>query len=500
MGLGVFVALPYSLSMGGERQVFNIITHASVQHSKYISYTLRWRFDKGGDIFLKGDDVRATWLNSERTPSLQNTPPRVHRYTQTMAFIVRAAKNCGADPWLSKIGASLPIAGRGTPFMQPFCAATTPQTTPATPYNKMPAETRAKILQTLDLGNTASGRGRSRIPPANLHSKNFVSKLVSMPPWDWRKALDELKLAEEEANVDPTNKKMTIYMYGASLSRMSKQGRWSEALDILGRMRASNIEPNSICLSNAIGACGAAKKHMKALELLEEKIVGSEKLAKLDPSCISSAIYACCNSGETEKALQLLENFKAAGKIPNVQCYTAAISACGYALLPEKALELFEEMRQSTVKIDAISVKVLIAALAKNGWWKEGLKVYLEMKQVLPKDAKLGLDCLYAASQACGQNGDWKGCVNLLDEMRAIGITPNSDCYAAAIQACGKTGQGEKVLDLLAEVMEDGSVTDPSIYSVAIKAAGETSQWASAVDLLNEMKSKGLRPNTMAYR
>lgn len=47
------------------------------------------------------------------------------------------------------------------------------------------------------------------------------------------------------------------------------------------------------------------------------------------------------------------------------------------------------------------------------------------------------------AIACCGAADEWQKAVSLLEEMRAVGLTPVSSTYLPAIDACYRAGQGK---------------------------------------------------------
>ena len=63
---------------------------------------------------------------------------------------------------------------------------------------------------------------------------------------DWRRALQLLKRIERPDE----------FSFGAAIKACQKDARWEEALQLLGSMSASGVEPNTITFNSAISACG----------------------------------------------------------------------------------------------------------------------------------------------------------------------------------------------------------------------------------------------------
>ncbi len=129
-------------------------------------------------------------------------------------------------------------------------------------------------------------------PPARAHDKVKVMEAKG----DWRGVLRELGAAERRAaataaaaaaaggtaDLPPRPEPMTVYMYTACITAMSKCKRWKEALDLLDRMLAAaaaagegggGLTPNLNTMSAVITACGRCGQGKAALEVKERKPV-----------------------------------------------------------------------------------------------------------------------------------------------------------------------------------------------------------------------------------
>lgn len=102
---------------------------------------------------------------------------------------------------------------------------------------------------------------------------------------DWKAVLRELDAAEgraaattaasTSAAVAPRAEPMTVYMYTACITTMSKCKRWREALEVLDRMMAAaeeeggggELTPNVNTMSAVITACGRCGQGKAALEV-----------------------------------------------------------------------------------------------------------------------------------------------------------------------------------------------------------------------------------------
>ena len=116
---------------------------------------------------------------------------------------------------------------------------------------------------------------------------------------------------------------MTVYMYTACVTSLSKCGRWREALETLDRMTAAGITPTSHAISATITACGKGGQAQAGLDLLERM----RSSGALEPElyCLSAAIDAAGREGRWEAALALLGDLRKAGIKPDKFVYRYVI-------------------------------------------------------------------------------------------------------------------------------------------------------------------------------
>lgn len=85
--------------------------------------------------------------------------------------------------------------------------------------------------------------------------------------------------------------------------------------------------------------------------------------------------------------------------------------------------------------------------------------------------------------------------LELVDEMRSEGLSPDHVTYGSAVSAMAKAGQWVRALSLLREMMEEGLAPNLLCYGAAIDACANGRQWQMAVELLDRMRQSGLEPD-----
>ena len=88
--------------------------------------------------------------------------------------------------------------------------------------------------------------------------------------------------------------------------------------------------------------------------------------------------------------------------------------------------------------------------------------------------------------------------LQLLEQMRALGIAPTAVTYGAVISACQMGRRSEEAVELLRVASAEG-LCNTVTYGAAISACSEAGQWKKSLALLEEMEGAGIKKNTIVY-
>ncbi|CBJ29311.1 conserved unknown protein [Ectocarpus siliculosus] len=216
---------------------------------------------------------------------------------------------------------------------------------------------------------------------------------------------EEATLRKKVAGVNPN-----AYTYNSAIRACGKEGRWAEAVAVFRRMAKRGVAPDEVSFLAAIEACGKGKEWALAVALLREmsttptgprdgegppRVTGGgegERRGCEDGARSTAAVAADQEAGdggggdEKRKAASLTSAHEPV--VADVLLYNAAIAACGQA-----------------------------------GQWRQAVRLLSEISEM----------GLFPSVKA----------VSLLEEMRAVGLTPVSSTYLPAIDACYRAGQGK---------------------------------------------------------
>lgn len=247
----------------------------------------------------------------------------------------------------------------------------------------------------------------------------------------WKEALRQLDATPAEIR--------TVVTYNAALSGMSAAARWSEALDLLGRMERDGPTPDVVSYSTAAAACQKAKRWEPALGLLQRLEAGA------------NATAGGANATDDGPALPA----------PNVFTYTSAV-----------------------------------VALAEAGKWQEAVRTYEGMPAHLERNDAI----INAAVSAAAAGGAWQVAVGILHDAIAAGTSPRVSSFNMAFNSLADGRQPAEALGLLRR-MRDASSARPNLltYNAVLRTLEKAGRWRQAARLLRDMRREKVRPSLISF-
>lgn len=124
----------------------------------------------------------------------------------------------------------------------------------------------------------------------------------------------------------------------------------------------------------------------------------------------------------------------------------------------------------------------------------------VHMRNSLSGNEKHDVFLFSAAIKMCGEKGNWRQALTLLDEMEHCGIAPNLVCCNTAITACVNNKQSKIALNVVWQLVQRGVRLDNYTCSTTLKAYGHLKDWQGALSFLDMMpKMLGVMPNAYCY-
>eukprot|EP00929_Paragymnodinium_shiwhaense_P118309 TRINITY_DN90249_c0_g1_i1.p1 TRINITY_DN90249_c0_g1~~TRINITY_DN90249_c0_g1_i1.p1 ORF type:complete len:1084 (-),score=193.40 TRINITY_DN90249_c0_g1_i1:526-3777(-) len=243
-----------------------------------------------------------------------------------------------------------------------------------------------------------------------------------------------------------------LISYNTYLHALGKQGMWRLAVDVLGKMRASEIAPDVLSVNAALESCAKSEDGWPVtLDLLTQM-----KLWHIRADCMT---------------------------------ISAAQSKFNWHL----ALEVVADAAQSKVKLDLHVYATAISVVAAAGEWRRALFL---LNTTAEANFRPNHVCYNAAVDACQKGGAWAECLALLTEMRLLQMQPDLLAHNSVMRALPAW---ERACDFFADVTAKGIQPDIITFSAAVHTLGEGGLWSVATAFVSRMVQQALKCNDVAF-
>ena len=311
--------------------------------------------------------------------------------------------------------------------------------------------------QALKIVDEAYSAGLSVHPAELTATIQACGKAKDLPS-----AMRALAFVEDDLRAGATPTIDHAKAFTSAVAVCGRLEKWREALDMLDRMRASRVPPDTRAYNAALAACTRVGQVRPMLEtLLEMRAMN----VPLDKASLTIAIDGCSRAGMTEKALELFELMGTAGRPePDLICYNTIIAACARASAWERALRLLQQMQKAGISPSIESVSSAMAACSNAGQWELAGKLF----------ARLG----------------------------PMGLTPDVAAYSTAITALSRSGNYGRALRLFRRIRQQGLRRDTIAYNSLMHACAlETRAFAPshASRLRRLMRAENVSSNAITY-
>jgi pentatricopeptide repeat domain-containing protein 1 len=266
-----------------------------------------------------------------------------------------------------------------------------------------------------------------------------------------------------------------------AMASLAKQGRWSEAAEVLTAAVNTDEEISKPCFA-----------------------IGMEAFQKL---------------GDWQRGFWMLDVMAKRGYTPGSSSYNTVINTCCKAARIDLVNKLIREMGQHGVDRDVINYNIVIHALAKAGQWQDA---YADVQEALDRNHALSVTTCNATINSCAKACQWQKAVELLERMRACDVAPNMISYSAAINALAKSsketrqttsetkgaderfhqksgGQWQRAAELLGRMKQEGVAPNVICYNAVLDTHAKSGQWERALGLLQDMMDDGLEPTITSF-
>ncbi|CAM9841095.1 unnamed protein product [Chrysoparadoxa australica] len=317
-----------------------------------------------------------------------------------------------------------------------------------------------------------------------LDAEGCKAAIKAIPRQSVKAAMKEFKKQGHEVT-DPE-------LYEAAVLKVGKgdHGDIGVALSLVNDMKRLGLTPTYGTQSMLLTLCQRHRRPETALAILRE--MGNTAL----PKDFTKVLACCSQSGQWKEALHLLDTMKSSDNKPNLVHYATAITALGNAENWSRAVSMLKnDIRDAGLVPDDSCYQAGIHACSGGGNWRGALELIDNMTSDGLVPSTVAYSC---AINACAKGNNWEAAVDLLEEMRRCGAKPNTVAYNSALNACARCGEWQTALGLLEEMKGLNLRLNPMTYTCAIRALGP--RWERAEELMLEMESRGVEPDERCYR
>ncbi|XP_059643688.1 pentatricopeptide repeat-containing protein At5g16860 [Cornus florida] len=326
------------------------------------------------------------------------------------------------------------------------------------------------------------------------------------------------------------NVELNVVTWSAVIAGYAQRGNGYEALNVFRDMQLCGSEPNVVTLVSLLSGCASVGALLQGKEIHSYAIKWILNLAERNPGddlmVINGLIdmYSKCKSSKSARTM-----FNSiAKKDRNVVTWTAMIG--GYAQHGEAndALELFSQMLKpcNNVMPNAFTISCVLMACARLGALRLGRQIHayilrnrhespmlFQSNCLIDMYAKSGdidaarivFDNMYRRNEVSwtslltgyGMHGRGEEALQLFNEMRMVGLVPDSVTFVVVLYACSHSGLVDQGIDYFNSMTREfGVVPEVEHYACMVDLLGRAGRLNEAMELIESMP---MEPSPVAW-
>lgn len=326
-------------------------------------------------------------------------------------------------------------------------------------------------------------------------------------------------LIEDALRVFRVMTSQNVITWTSLIAGFAEHGFAQDSFQYFEEMRAVGLKPNSFTLSSMLAACSTIKSHFQT-----RKLHGYIIKTKADRNSVvgNALVDAYAGLGMVDDAWCVIRNMSHRDAIT----YTSLASRMNQMGHHDRALNIIRHMNNDNVKMDGFSLASFLSASA-------GLGSTVAGKQLHCFSVKSGLGCWLSVSNSlvdmygkCGcihdahrafreinepdvaswnglisglaSNGNISSALSAFEDMRLVGVKPDSVTFLVVLFACSHGGLVDLGLEHF-HSMRDTHGIAPQLdhYVCLIDLLGRSGRLEEAMGV---MKSMPFRPDALIYK
>ncbi|XP_057822141.2 pentatricopeptide repeat-containing protein At4g14050, mitochondrial [Cryptomeria japonica] len=227
-----------------------------------------------------------------------------------------------------------------------------------------------------------------------------------------------------------------VFSWTAMVSGYAQSGVPDEALRLFEEMPQRNVVTWNALIAGYVqnGFVEKALETFKQMKLMH---------VEPDTTTFVSVLPACAKIGALEQGRDIHQNIIERGFPLDVAVASALVDMYAKCGSIHKARELFDKMPQR----DVVSWTTMIAGYAQNGYCKDALKLFEQMKHSGTHPNYVTFTCILLACSHAGLVDE--GCKHFNGMSDSYYIMPTSDHYVCMVDLLGRAGYVEETLNFI---------------------------------------------------
>lgn len=283
---------------------------------------------------------------------------------------------------------------------------------------------------------------------------------------------------------------LTEAAYTILIQAYAELGASDLSLACLDTMTEEGLTANVITYSAIMAAC--KDKPRTVLGLLDRM-----RAENVDANTVvlSTAIHSLARGGGsyTEKAYEILQDMEANGPEPNIYTYNNVVRVFAEAGKLDEALEVLQTIRRKRLVPDRYTFTTLLMACGRTNSSEEVAHLMNQMRDfgVMPDAIAYG-----AAMDAHRRAGNSLAAVQCLSDMHKSRVEPTAAHYNLVIRTLRAQGYVDKMFRMVVAIsLKDGARINGNTFELVVEALLEQDRWRESLQLVGVMDRMGYKPS-----
>ncbi|RCV22392.1 hypothetical protein SETIT_4G216900v2 [Setaria italica] len=280
--------------------------------------------------------------------------------------------------------------------------------------------------------------------------------------------------------------------YNILVKAWCDQRNVEEAWSIVGKMRASGLEPDIITYNTIASAYANNDETWRA----EELIVEIQTRVRTSERTWGIIIGGYCREGRLEEALRCVRQMKDAGVIPNVVIFNTLLKGFLDANDMAAVNNILRLMEQFGIKPDIVTYSHQLNTFSSLGHMAKCMKVFDKMIEAgIEPDPQVY--SILAKGYVRAQQPE--KAEELLLQMSQLGVRPNVVTFTTVISGWCSVADMDSAMRVYEKMCKSGVHPNLRTFETLIWGYSEQKQPWKAEEVLQMMQETGVKPKQTTY-